>query len=287
MTRWLVTGAGGMLGRDIVAAADAAGHEVTALDRQALDIAAADAVRAAIIDNAPDVVVNCAAWTDVDGAEADEAAARRVNGDGPAHLAAACADRPVRVVHLSTDYVFRGDAATPYREDAETDPVSAYGRTKLLGEHAVLEGLPDSGYVLRTAWLYGATGKNFVRTMLRLEQQRDTVDVVDDQTGQPTWSADVAAQVVALVEVGAPPGVYHATSAGQTSWFGFAREIFRLAGADPQRVRPTDTAAMRRPAARPAYSVLDNTRLAACGVPPIRHWRDALAAAWPSIVAGA
>ena len=151
-------------------------------------------------------------------------------------------------MQVSTDYVFAGDAGRPYAEDDVPAPRTAYGRTKLAGERAVLSRLPGSGYVVRTAWLYGEHGPNFVRTMIRLADQRPTVDVVDDQHGQPTWTADVARQIIALVRSAAPPGVYHATSGGQTTWFGLAREIFGLLGADPSRVRPIPSSALPRPA---------------------------------------
>ena len=282
---WLVTGAGGMLGRDVVAAAQAAGQQVVALTRADLDVTARDSVAAAVGDAAVEVVVNCAAWTDVDGAEDHEDQAHLINGEGVVNLATACRRSGARLLHLSTDYVFKGDASTPYAEDAAPDPLNAYGRTKLAGERAVRELLPQHGYVVRTAWLYGEHGPNFVRTMLRLEQERETLDVVDDQVGQPTWTVDLARQLVALGQSDAPPGVYHGTSSGLTSWHGFASEIFRLAGADPQRVRTTDSSAFRRPAARPAYSVLGHGAWSDAGLAPMRPWQQALAEALPRIAA--
>ncbi|KOV26202.1 dTDP-4-dehydrorhamnose reductase [Streptomyces caelestis] len=284
---WLVTGAGGMLGQDVLARLAAAGEQATALDRAALDLTDADAVRRALAHHRPAVVVNCAAWTAVDDAETREAEALAINGDGPAHLAAACARTGAVLLHVSTDYVFAGDATTPYAEDAPTAPRSAYGRTKLAGEQAVLKTLPDSGYVVRTAWLYGAGGGNFVRTMIKLEGLKETLDVVDDQRGQPTWSADLAGL---LLELGrgalagtAPAGVYHGTSSGETTWYGLTREIFRLLGTDPDRVRPTTSEAFVRPAPRPAYSVLGHERFAAAGIEPLRDWRAALTEAFPEI----
>ncbi|MET9021342.1 dTDP-4-dehydrorhamnose reductase [Actinopolymorpha sp. NPDC004070] len=280
--RWLVTGAGGMLGRDVVArlravgTADADGGAVVGLTRADLDITDAAAVAKAMADHAPDVVVNCAAYTAVDDAEEHEDAAHAINGEGPRVLAQACAERGGRLLHVSTDYVFAGDGTRPYAEDDPTGPLTAYGRTKLAGEQAVLAALPESGTVVRTAWLYGEHGANFVRTMIRLEGERDTLEVVDDQRGQPTWTADVAEALVAL---GARPdahGVFHATSAGEATWCDLAREVFRLLGADPERVRPTTTDKFPRPAPRPAYSVLGHDRWAELGMRPIRPWRDAL-----------
>lgn len=282
--RWLVVGAAGMLGHDLMDVIPRAGHHVVGMDLPEVDITDPGSVAAAMTAAEPDVVVNAAAYTAVDAAEEHEDLALRVNGDGPAVLASAVAARPgTRLVHLSTDYVFGGDATTPYAEDAEPAPRSAYGRTKLAGERAVLEALPDRGTVVRTAWLYGVHGANFVKTMLALEAGRPEVSVVDDQRGQPTWSHDLAAQILALVDSGAPAGVYHGTSSGETTWFGFTREIYRLIGADPGRVHPTTTATFPRPAPRPAYSVLGHERWAQVGLPPLRSWQEALAEALPLI----
>lgn len=284
--KWLVTGAGGMLGQDTVAELTRRGEQVTALDRAALDITDPDTVDAVLTGQRPDLVVNCAAYTAVDDAETDEKQALLINGDGPRNLARACAAQGARLVHISTDYVFAGDArSTPYPEDHPTAPRTAYGRTKLAGEQAVLEELPETGAVLRTAWLYGAHGRNFVSTMIALEASRDTVDVVDDQRGQPTWSADVATRIADLgprIGQGAS-GVFHATSSGETTWYGLAREVFRHLGADPDRVRPVGSAAYPRPAPRPAYSALGHARWEQAGLTPIRDWREALAAAFPSL----
>ena len=273
-----------MLGHDLMEIIGEAGRVVIGMDLPEIDITSAASVAAALDAARPDVVVNAAAYTAVDAAEEHEDDALRVNGDGPRVLAEQVAARPgICLVHISTDYVFPGDASSPYAEDAEPGPRSAYGRTKLAGEVAVRGALPDRGYILRTAWLYGANGNNFVKTMLTLEATRPEISVVDDQWGQPTWSRDLAGQIVRLVDSGAPAGVYHATSSGETTWFGFTQEVFRLIGADPGRVLPTTTGAFPRPAPRPAYSVLGHRRWAELGLPPIRDWRDALADALPLI----
>jgi dTDP-4-dehydrorhamnose reductase len=285
MTRWLVTGAGGMLGTDLAAALASRAEPVTAMDRASLDVTDAAAVTDALAGCRPDVVVNCAAWTAVDDAEACEARALAVNAGGAANLAAACGDLGVRLVQVSTDYVFAGDAGRPYAEDDVPVPRTAYGRTKLAGEQAVLARLPGSAYVIRTAWLYGAHGGNFVRTMIKLEGERPTVDVVDDQHGQPTWTVDVASQIIALVHSRAAPGIYHATSSGQTTWYGLAHEIFGLLGADPSRIRPIPSSAMPRPARRPAYSVLGHDAWARPAIAPIAGWRTALHRAFPGLLA--
>ncbi|MFC4501463.1 MULTISPECIES: dTDP-4-dehydrorhamnose reductase [Streptomyces] len=280
--RWLVTGAGGMLGRDTVRELTRRGEDVTALDHTALDITHPASVERAFTAHRPGLVVNCAAYTAVDDAERDEPRALRVNGDGPRLLARACAAHGARLIHVSTDYVFPGDATAPYPEDHPPSPRTAYGRTKLAGERAVLAELPGASAVLRTAWLYGVHGRSFVRTMLELEARRDRLDVVDDQRGQPTWSADVATRVADLGRRGGT-GVFHATSTGETTWYGLAREIFRLTGADPDRVRPVPADAFPRPAPRPAYSVLGHARWQQTGLGPLPDWRTSLHTALPLI----
>lgn len=277
-----------MLGHDLMSVIAESGHEAVGMDLPEIDITSPDSVAAALDSIRPDVVVNAAAYTAVDAAEEHEDLALLVNGEGPRVLAAAVAEQPdTRLVHISTDYVFAGDATTPYAEGAEPAPRSAYGRTKLAGEAAVRSTLPGRGFVVRTAWLYGVHGANFVKTMLTLERTKPEISVVDDQRGQPTWSRDLARQIVALVDSGAPAGIYHGTSSGETTWFGFTQEIYRLIGADPQRVCPTTTDAFPRPAPRPAYSVLGHAKWALVGLPPIRDWRDALVEALPRLRPGA
>jgi dTDP-4-dehydrorhamnose reductase len=275
VTRYLVTGAAGMLGHDLQHAL--AGREVTALTRAELDVTDPRAVDLAVAGH--DVVFNTAAYTDVDGAESHESDAFAINATGVENVARAAAAHGAKFVTISTDYVFDGAATRPYPEDSPRDPINAYGRTKAAGEELALSAHPGGTYIVRTAWLYGAGGANFAATMLRLAASNPTVSVVDDQLGQPTWTADLAAQLVALVDADAPAGIYHGTSAGQTSWFGFARAIFEEAGLDPERVLPTDSASFVRPAARPSYSVLGHAGWARAGLAPMRDWRDALRAA--------
>lgn len=273
MTRYLVTGAGGMLAADLVRVLD--GRQVTALRRSDLDVTDAAAVREAVAGH--DVVINTAAFTNVDAAEADEPAAFAVNATGAGNVADAATAVGARLVHISTDYVFDGTARRPYAEEAPRAPLGAYGRSKAAGEELVLRH-PDL-YLVRTAWLYGAHGSNFARTILRLAGERDTVSVVTDQIGQPTWSRDLAAAIVRLLDTEAPFGIYHGTNAGEASWFDFAREIFAESGLDPERVQPTDSSAFTRPAPRPAYSVLGHAAWATARLPAPRPWRDALHAA--------
>lgn len=271
--RALVTGSSGMLGHDLRAVFTSAGDEVSLAPRKDLDVTSEAACRRWVAGH--DVVVNAAAWTRVDDAEAHEGAAFEVNALGAANLARACAEAGARLAHVSTDYVFPGDAVLPYPEEAPLAPRSAYGRTKAAGEWAVRTYAPDS-YIVRTAWLYGEHGPNFVKTMARLARERDTVSVVDDQRGQPTWTVDLAEGIHRLVSAGAPVGTYHGTSAGETTWFGLTQELFRLLGHDPARVLPTTTDAFPRPAPRPAYSVLAHTRWEEAGVEPLPRWDASL-----------
>ena len=279
--RWLVVGAGGQLGIDLLAVLRNSPDDVKGLTRVDLDVTDAAAVAAAVDAVRPTIIVNAAAYTAVDAAESDEAAAYAANAQAPEHLAKAAVACGARLVHVSTDYVFAGDASTPYDENAPTAPRSAYGRTKLAGEQAVLAVAPQA-YVVRTAWVYGQ-GRNFVKTMARLQRERETVSVVDDQRGSPTWSRDLAEGLVGLARSQAPGGIYHCTNSGETTWCGFARAIFEELGADPARVLPITTAEFPVPAPRPAYSVLGDRRWREAGLPPMRHWRKALSAAFEAI----
>lgn len=273
--RALVTGAGGQLGSDLLAVLGPSARGVTRAD---LDVTDEDAVRRAVRE--VDVVLNAAAWTDVDGAETAEDAAYAVNATAPALLATAAREAGARLVHVSTDYVFAGDATRPYEVDDPTAPRSAYGRTKLAGERAVLDA---GGYVVRTAWVYGATGRNFVKTMAALERQRETLTVVDDQRGSPTWSYDLATALAELARSDAPPGVYHCTNTGEATWYDLARAVFEELGADPERVTPCKTEDFPRPAPRPAYSVLSDRAWRDAGLTPLRPWREALHAAFARV----
>ncbi len=280
-TRYLVTGAFGMLGTDLRAALE--GRDVTALGRGELDVTDAPAVLDAVAGH--DVVINAAAYTRVDDAESDEEAAYAINATGAANLARASATHGSRLVQVSTDYVFDGLGTSPYRENEPTHPVSAYGRTKAAGEHLVRDINPDASLIVRTAWLYGAGGSNFVKTMAKLARDRPTLTVVDDQVGQPTWSWDLAVQIVKLLDSGVRSGTFHATNAGETSWFGFARAIFTGLGLDAERVSPTSSDQFVRPAPRPAYSVLGHAAWAEAGLTAMRPWQDALTEALSAGVA--
>lgn len=277
-----------MLGCDLVALLTGCGAAVTITDRDEVDITDQAATAEAVAGH--DLVVNTAAWTDVDAAETQEKQATTINGLGPQNLAVACSATGARLLHVSTDYVFSGRANHPYSEDSPTNPVNAYGRGKLVGEQAIERLAPRLGYIVRTAWLYGAGGRNFVSTMLRLAQRQEVIEVVDDQSGQPTWTRALASHLVRLGVAAvdrrspAPPGIYHGTASGQTTWYGLARAIFAEAGLDPERIRPTTSARFPRPAPRPAYSVLAHGNWARAGLPPLDQWRDQLAMALPTLI---
>lgn len=273
MTRYLIAGARGMLGQDLQRALD--GRDVTALGRADLDVTDRDAVLAAVAGH--DVVINASAYTKVDDAETHEDEAYAINATGTENLAVAAAQHGAKFVTVSTDYVFDGQATEPYAEDTPRDPLNAYGRTKAAGEELALAAHPEGTYVVRTAWLYGAGGANFAKTMVKLAASHETVSVITDQIGQPTWTGDLAEQIVALLDADAPAGVYHGTNSGRASWFDFAKAVFSAAGLNPDRVTPTDSSTFVRPAARPSFSVLGHEAWHTAGLEPMRAWEEALA----------
>ena len=278
----LITGGAGMLAAALRAELSGRGHDVVALDRRGLDVTDAAAVGEVVAGARPGAVIQCAAYTDVDGAEAREDYAREVNAVATRTLARACALTGARFVYPSSDYVFDGSARRPYRPADETRPINAYGRSKQLGERAAAEA--DDWLVVRTSWLYGDGGRNFVRTMIERAraiaggEARGPLRVVDDQHGSPTWTHTAAWIIAELLERHAPSGVWHATSSGDTTWYGLAREALRLAGLDEVAIEPVSTDAFPRPAARPSYSVLDTNETKAV-VGPIPEWSAALAQA--------
>lgn len=268
--RILVTGARGMLGVDMVDRLSPE-HTVLAADRAELDITDPEQVAATVRDL--DAVVNCAAWTAVDDAQEAEAEAFTLNAVGPALLARAASETGARMVQISTDYVFDGAASAPYAETAPVRPTSAYGRTKAAGEWAV-RAAGSQHLIVRTAWLYGASGGCFPKTITRLARERGGLDVVADQSGQPTWTVDVADLVARLLNGEVAGGIYHATSTGQTTWWEFAQAACASAGLDPASITPTTSENFVRPAPRPAYSVLGHQALLAQGIRPISGWRE-------------
>ncbi|HZJ72334.1 MAG TPA: dTDP-4-dehydrorhamnose reductase [Planctomycetota bacterium] len=274
--RVLVTGSAGMLGFALRESAPP-GVEVLEGDLPAVDIRDRGAVERALREGRAEAVINAAAYTDVDGCESHESEALAVNGTGAGHVAAACAAAGLPVLHLSTDYVFDGRIPAPgeYVEADAVAPLSAYGRTKLAGERAVAAaGGPH--WIVRTQWLYGLRGKNFVDTMLRLAGERESLAVVDDQVGSPTSTHDLAPVLWRVLQRRPPPGLYHATNAGSCSWHDFAAEIFRQAGIQLD-LRRTDSRSLARPAPRPGRSVLSNAKLVAALGVGLPRWEDALA----------
>ncbi|MGH9077256.1 MAG: dTDP-4-dehydrorhamnose reductase [Acidimicrobiales bacterium] len=283
--RALVTGAGGQLGTDLVEAfARGSAYQVVGASRAHLDVADRDAVRAAVAGVAPDVVVHAGAWTEVDACEADPERAWRVNAVGTRHVAEACASAGAHLVYVSTDYVFDGTLDRPYHEWDVPAPRSVYGATKLAGEREAAGGLPGTA-IVRTSWVCGRHGTNVVKTVLRLLGEARALRFVDDQRGCPTFTEDLARAVVALA-VDRRPGVFHLTNQGQTTWYGLAREVVALAGADPARVEPIATAELDPPRAapRPANSVLDNAAWRASGLAPLADYHQPLAALVAALV---
>jgi dTDP-4-dehydrorhamnose reductase len=272
--RILITGGGGMLGHDVAAAAQAAGHDPVSLARAELDITDFPAVYDAVADSRPEAIVNCAAWTDVDGAEADYEAALAVNGDGAGSVAAAAQAAGAWLIHVSTDYVFDGDKREPYLESDPVAPRSGYGRSKLAGEQAVADAAPDRHTIVRSSWLFGAGGRCFPQTILRLASERDRLTVVEDQVGCPTFTGHLGAALVGIAGRGreAPRGILHLAGGGECSWFEFAREIVAAGGVESCEVVPVSTQQFPRPAPRPAYSVLRSER----GAAALPHWRRGL-----------
>ena len=282
--RLVISGAGGQLGTSLAALAAERGRDVLALTSSQWDIT--DPAAAERIIQNGDVVVNCAAYTNVDGAESDEARAYAVNETGPEHMACACARVGARLIHVSTDYMFTGDPPEggphPYEPSDKPDARGVYALSKLAGEEAVLAALPDAsqGIVVRTAWLYtGGTGKDFVAVMRRLAAGDGPVEVVDDQTGSPTYVADLAVALLQVADDRVPGPILHAANEGEVSRFEQARAVFSECGADPDRVRSVSTGKNPRPAPRPTYSALGSRESAALGLTPLRPWRPALVAA--------
>jgi len=271
--RFVITGAAGMLGQDLAVAARSAGHEALGLPRAQLDISDRGAVEEALSAAQPDVVFNCAAWTDVDGAESSPEQALAVNGTGAGNIARAAAAAGAWTIHVSSDYVFDGAKRSPYVESDPVGPLSSYGRSKLAGEREVAAVAPERHTIVRSSWLFGAGGPCFPATILRLAEARDQLKVVDDQIGCPTFTGHLAQALVDLAARRSPPvGILHVAGGGICSWYEFAREIVAASGVSCE-VQTCTTAEMPRPAVRPAYSVLRSERDA----PLLADWQRGLA----------
>ena len=275
--RILVTGANGQLGNEMqVLAKENPQHIYFFTDVRELDICDEQAVRAFFTENEIDVIVNCAAYTAVDNAEDNRELCDKLNHVAPGYLARAAQSRGAAIIQVSTDYVFDGTAHIPYNEDEPTCPASVYGFTKLAGEQAVAEGC-EKAVIIRTAWLYSIYGNNFVKTMMRLGRERDNLGVVFDQVGTPTYANDLASAIYAIINKGVVPGIYHFSDEGVCSWYDFTKAIHRLAGIATCKVRPLHTADYPAKAPRPAYSVLDKTKIKTTFDIEIPHWEESLA----------
>lgn len=271
----VVTGAAGQLGQDVVRELAKKNHDAYGADRSQLDITIEADVMSFIHEVKPDVILHCAAYTNVDAAEENEDTAYQINASGTEYLAKAANEVGAKMLYVSTDYVFDGTATEPYEVDQATSPLGAYGRTKLAGEQLLQKHL-DQFFIVRTAWVFGVYGNNFVKTMIRLGKERGEVGVVYDQVGSPTYTVDLAKFMVELMET-EKYGIYHATNSGVCSWYEFAVEIFKQAGLEVT-VNPLTSEQFPRPAKRPNYSVLSKKKIEAEGLTPLRDWKEALAA---------
>jgi dTDP-4-dehydrorhamnose reductase len=282
---WLITGGSGQLGIAVSQELGERGIYFSATNSQELNITLSPLAPQFIRQMSPKVIVNCAAWTDVDGAESSEELASRVNSDGAENVALGAKLSGAKLLHISTDFVFSGNRNIPWKINDAINPQSAYGRTKADGERRVLRTYPENSSIVRTAWLYSPWGVNFAKTMTRLAINGDSeVRVVNDQVGQPTSAIELAKQLVDLGLSSSPAGIYHGTNSGQGTWFEFAQEIFRLVGGDLNRVVPVSSNEYPRIAKRPRYSVLGHDEWAKSTVKPMRDWRIALEEAMPSII---
>jgi dTDP-4-dehydrorhamnose reductase len=274
----LITGANGQLGNEFRALEeDFPAYRFVFLSRQELPINDAAAVRQVLSAHKPDWCINCAAYTAVDKAETEKDLAMAVNGEAAGILALACKELNCRFVHISTDYVFDGSSETPYREDAPTGPINTYGQSKLLGEQLVMQHNPTA-IIIRTAWVYSVFGNNFVKTMLRLMKERESINVVCDQEGSPTYAADLAQAIMHIVrspQSAGAHGIFHYSNEGRTNWYQFAETIRQLTGSNC-KVNPIPTSQYPTPARRPQYSLLDKTKMRVTFDLTIPHWKDSL-----------
>jgi dTDP-4-dehydrorhamnose reductase len=283
--KWMILGGESQLGRAFSAELSGSNVECISLNRAQLDVTNKFEIEERLLSTSPDVVINSAAWTNVDLAESREDQALLVNALAPRFLAESCAQIGAKFVQISTDYVFSGIATSPWSESSELSPISAYGRTKASGERFVLDVYPENSYIVRTAWLFSPWGKNFVKTISKIAlEERRNVEVVSDQFGQPTSATDLAQQIHKLVNLNLTPGIYHGTNSGQASWFELAKHVFRLLGEDPKRVIAIDSSAFPRRAKRPTYSVLGHQKWSTEGMAPMRKWQDALEDAMPAML---
>ena len=281
--KWAITGGSGQLSRSLVDILDKEGVPYIAWSHKDLDVADESSI-SVIKEISPDLLINCAAWTNVDMAEEFPEKATRVNQVGPRNMARAAKELRIPLIHISTDYVFSGQSRHPWSTDSKTEPMSSYGSSKLLGEKEITKSLDVNFYILRTAWLYSPYGKNFSKTILKKAiTSKEPINVVDDQIGQPTSTRSLAQQIFKVAKSRVPSGIYHATNTGQASWWDFACEIFALAGEDVERVRPLTSEDFPSKVKRPKYSVLDQSAWSKVGMETMPEWREALKEVFPEI----
>ena len=281
--KWAITGGSGQLSRSLVDLLDKEGVPYIAWSHKDLDVAD-DSSISVIKEMSPDLLINCAAWTNVDVAEEFPENATRVNQVGPRNMARAAKELKIPLIHISTDYVFSGKSRHPWSTDSKTEPMTSYGLSKLLGEKEITKSLDVNFYILRTAWLYGPYGKNYSKTILKKAiTSKEPINVVDDQIGQPTSTRSLAQQIFKVAKIRVPSGIYHATNTGQSSWWDFACEIFALAGEDVERVRPLTSEDFPSKVKRPKYSVLDQSAWSKVGMETMPEWRRALKEVFPEI----
>jgi dTDP-4-dehydrorhamnose reductase len=283
--KWLILGSEGQLGKAMAAELVKHGADFVALNHDQLSITEESLIENWFNNVRPTIVVNAAAWTNVDGAELAEKSANLVNGFGPKLLAEASSKIGAQFIHISTDYVFSGDSHIPWGEDMATSPISAYGRSKALGEKLVLDNYPNSSFIVRTAGLYSPWGKNFVKRMLDVAlKDSDSIKVVSDQTTQPTSATELAEQIYKLILSKSRPGIYHGTNSGETTWYLLAQEVFKFANCDSQRLIPISLSDYPQLARRPRYGTLSHKNWSKVGLTPMRHWKVALKDALPAIL---
>ena len=281
--KWAITGGSGQLSRSLVDLLDKEGVPYIAWSHKDLDVAD-DSSISVIKETSPDLLINCAAWTNVDAAEEFPEKATRVNQVGPRNMARAAKELEIPLINISTDYVFSGQSRQPWSTDSKTEPMSTYGLSKLLGEKEINKNMDGNFYILRTAWLYGPYGRNFSKTILKKAlTSKDSINVVNDQIGQPTTTKSLAEQIFKVAQQNIPSGTYHATNTGQASWWDFAREIFELAGEDVERVRSSTSEDFPSNVKRPKYSVLDKSAWSKVGMETMPEWRRALKEVFPEI----
>lgn len=281
---WLVLGSRGQLGTELIQMLMRSGEEVVGWDRRDFDLTDITSFENGFKSVKPTIVVNCAAWTNVDGAEDDPDAAMMINGAAVEKIGQLLSNYETSFFHISTDYVFDGLSDLPYAEDATPNPQTSYGCSKLAGETAILAHLPNSGFIIRTAWLYGSYGKNFAKTILKKLSDSDMIYVVNDQIGQPTHTLDVAEQIFALAIGPTPPGIYHATNSGSATWFDFAQELAILSGAGADQIKSIPSSGFPQKAKRPKFSVLSQYKSEAIGIPRMQSWQSALKSAMPDLL---